>query len=105
MSGRGIPFTNDKVSGDIDYKMDSSDSSVDASKLASFFTSVQYNESTVDVTYTGYTTGVITDISIAGVTFEGGIFKNVPTSVTTFTFKLDSVTTTATKSGETWSFV
>lgn len=105
MAGRAIPFTNASVTGELDFKMDSADPTVDTAKLASFFTAVQYNEPTVDVVYTGYTEGAVTDISIVGVTFDvaSKTFKNVPADATTFTFKLATVTTTATKSG-TWTF-
>lgn len=111
LSGRGIPLTNGngKGDGDIDYKMDSADPTVDKTKLNNFFKEVQFieSEATVEVEYTGYTSGEVTDISLPGVNFDKitKIFKDVPESATTFTFKLDGTSTTATKSGSTWNFV
>jgi len=108
LSGRGLPFTNSSVDGEIDFKMDSAASDIDKAKLDDFFTQVQFNEisPTIDVIYAGYTSGNITDISLSAVTFDTGTktFKNVPASATTFTFKLDGAAKTATKSGSSWSF-
>jgi len=44
--GRGLPLTNPggKGDGDIDFKMDSADSTIDKTKLDAFFTSVQFYE-------------------------------------------------------------
>lgn len=63
-------------------------------------------QTTMSVEYTGYTTGDITDISLSGVTFdtESKKFKNVSSSVTTFTFNKDGVQVTATLSDGTWTF-
>lgn len=47
LTGKAIPFTNDKVTGELDFKMDSSDATVDTVKLAAFFTTVQYYEAPV----------------------------------------------------------
>lgn len=62
---------------------------------------------TVDVSYSDYSTGTVSEISIDGVTFdtENKKFKNVPSSTTSFTFKVDDTTVTATLSGNAWSFV
>nr|DAF76774.1 MAG TPA: tail tube protein [Caudoviricetes sp.] len=62
--------------------------------------------STMEVEYIGYTTGVVNNISISGVTFDTSDkkFKGVPVATTTFTFDLDSVSKTATLSGGVWSF-
>lgn len=47
--GRGLPLTNPggKGDGDIDFKMDSADSTIDKTKLDGFFTSVQFYEETI----------------------------------------------------------
>lgn len=109
LTGKALPFTNEIVDGDIGLILDSLDPTVDQTMLNNFFKEVQFLKeiSTIDVVYTGYTTGAVSDISIAGVTFDSSTkkFLNVPASTTTFTFKLDSVSTTATNSGGTWSFV
>lgn len=110
LSGRGIPLTNEsgKGDGDIDFKMDSADPTVDKTKLDNFFKEVQFNDevSTIEVVYTSYTTGTVAAISLEGVTFESSTkkFLNVPADTTTFTFTLDGTSTTATNSGGTWSF-
>ena len=108
LSGRGLPFTNDSVDGEIDFKMDSAANDVDKAKLDAFFDQVQFNEiqTTIDITYTGYTSGTVSDISLQGVTFDSSTkkFLNVPANATTFTFKLAGTLTTATNSGGTWSF-
>lgn len=110
LTGRGLPLTNPsgKGDGDIDYKMDSADTTVDKTKLDNFFKVVQFNEveETIEVTYTEYTSGTVTEINPSGITFETATkkFKNVPASATTFTFKLDETTVTATKSGSEWAF-
>lgn len=59
-----------------------------------------------DVIYSSYSTGVVTDISVKGVTFDSDTktFKNVPSNITEFTFKVDGTETTATKSSDVWSF-
>ncbi|WP_462427197.1 major tail protein [Fusobacterium varium] len=100
--GRAIPLEN----GDIEYKLDSSDTDVDKAKLDAWFTQVQFMGELVDVVYSSYTTGEVTEISISGVTFDKSTktFKNVPAETSTFTFKLGSATQTATKSGSNWSF-
>lgn len=62
--------------------------------------------SKIDIVYTNYSSGDITNISITGVTFDVATktFKDIPSDATTFTFKLDTVDKTATKSGTTWNF-
>jgi len=108
--GRGLPLTNPsgKGDGDIDFKMDSADSTVDKTKLDNFFKEVQFNDElpTIEVVYTSYTTGTVAAISLEGVTFESSTkkFLNVPADTTTFTFTLDGTSTIATNSGGTWSF-
>lgn len=106
--GRALAFTNDQVDGDIDFEMDSADPKVDKTKLEKFFTTVQFNTvaDTVEVLYTGYTTGEVTEINPSGITFETSSkkFKNVPAEATSFEFKLDGVSKTATKSGSNWTF-
>ena len=63
--------------------------------------------STMEVEYTGYTSGTVNNISISGITFDSTSkkFKDVPIATTTFTFDLDSVSKTATLSSGTWTFV
>lgn len=63
-------------------------------------------QTTMSVEYTGYTSGDITNISLSGVTFDTASkkFKNVSSSVSTFTFDKDGVQVTATLSGGVWSF-
>lgn len=59
-----------------------------------------------DVIYSSYSTGVVTDISVKGITFDSDAktFKNVPSNITEFTFKVDGTETAATKSSDVWSF-
>lgn len=105
--GRALALTNAQVDGDIDFEMDSADPKVNKVKLDAFFEAVQFNtEATIEVLYTGYTSGEVTEISLSGVTFETSSkkFMNVPSSATSFTFKLDSTTVTATKGESSWSF-
>lgn len=106
LKGKAIPFTNDKVEGEIDFIMDSGDPKVDIEKLNKFFEEVQYfEEGVIEVLYSGYTSGVVTEISIKGATFDKGNkkFNNIPETVTEFTFKLDSNPKKATKSKEKWT--
>lgn len=108
-TGVGLSFTNENIKGDFEYIMDSADPEVDKTKLDSFFEEVKYyeeEEALIDVLYSDYSTGSITEISISGATFETSSkkFKGIPESTTTFTFKLDGTRKTATKSGSSWSF-
>ena len=43
-TGRGLSFSNDKITNKFEYRMDSADPSVDRTKLENFFKSVQYFE-------------------------------------------------------------
>lgn len=108
LTGVGLSFTNENIKGDFEYIMDSADPNVDKNKLESFFDEVKYyeEEKMIEVTYTGYTTGSVTEISVDGATFESSTkkFKNIPESTKKFIFKLDSALQTATKSGSSWSF-
>lgn len=107
-TGVGLSFTNENIKGDFEYIMDSADLEIDQGKLETFFEEVKYfeEEASVEVTYTSYTTGAVTEISISGVTFDTATkkFKNVPASATTFTFKLVNAVQVATKNGSTWTF-
>lgn len=60
----------------------------------------------IEVEYSDYTTGDVTDISLSGVTFDTSSkkFINVPAETATFTFNLDGTEVTATLSGSTWTF-
>lgn len=62
--------------------------------------------STIEVEYSAYTTGTVANISISGVTFneETKKFSNVPSNTTTFTFKVNETTVTATLTDGTWNF-
>lgn len=42
LAGRAIPFTNSTVTGELDFKMDSADTTVDDTKLDAFFTAVPF---------------------------------------------------------------
>ena len=66
----------------------------------------QVPASTINVAYTGYTTGIVSNISLVGVTFNttSKEFIGVPSATTTFTFKLDSTAKTATLANSVWSF-
>ncbi len=106
-SGVGLSFTNDDINGDFEYIMDSADPDVDKAKLDSFFTEVKfYEEAKVEVAYSGYATGAVSDISVKGATFDqaGKKFKGIPASTRTFTFKLDGAVKTATKEQDAWTF-
>lgn len=104
LTGRALPLDN----GDIDYSLDSSDPAVDKTQLDKWFTEVQFmaDTETVDVLYTGYTSGAVTEISLQEVTFDTATkkFIGVPSNTTTFTFKIDGTLKTATKSGSSWNF-
>ena len=43
-TGRGLSFSNDKITNKFEYRMDSADPSIDRTKLENFFKSVQYFE-------------------------------------------------------------
>ena len=43
-TGRGLSFTNDKITNKFEYRMDSADPEVDKEKLNNFFKAVQYYE-------------------------------------------------------------
>lgn len=106
-TGVGLSFTNDNIKGDFEYIMDSSDPEVDIVKLNSFFNEVKYyEEPMIEVAYTGYSSGSVTEISIEGATFETSSkkFKNIPESTVSFTFKLDGTLKTATKGSDSWTF-
>lgn len=107
LTGVGLSFTNENIKGDFEFIMDSADPNVDRNKLETFFDEVKYyEEALIEVVYTGYSTGEVTEISVSGATFEKASkkFKNIPESTMSFTFKLDSTLKTATKSGSTWTF-
>lgn len=57
----------------------------------------------VEVAYTA--TGAVTDISLAGVTYDttGKVFSGVPSKAVSFTFKDGSTSKTATNSSGTWT--
>lgn len=101
-----------EIAGAFDLVLFDDDPNVDKDKIANFFKAVQIPKvaavipNTISVDYAGYTSGEITEISLAGVTFNADTkqFLNVQESATTFTFKLDGVNVTATLSGNTWSF-
>ncbi|WP_338630411.1 major tail protein [Clostridium baratii] len=44
LTGKASPFKNDRVDGDIDFRLDSAESDVDSEKLENFFKKVQYLE-------------------------------------------------------------
>lgn len=44
LTGKALPYTNSKVEGGIDFRMDSADPEVDKTKLNSFFDKVQFFE-------------------------------------------------------------
>jgi phi13 family phage major tail protein len=101
ITSTGAPL---KSNGMWKYKIDEEDGMTDEI----FFNSViipkvmQY----LTVVYTGYTSGTVNNISITGITFDTVTksFKDVPSNITSFTFKLDGTAKTATKTGTTWDF-
>ncbi len=74
--------------------------------IQNWFSSVPGQTGKISVVYTDYTTGAVSNISIAGVTFDTATktFNNVPINTTTFTFKVATTSVTATLSNSTWSF-
>lgn len=85
------------------YKVDEEDGMTDDVFFSSLLIPVELTYS--DVVYSDYSTGVVSDISLEEITFDSTSkkFKNVPSNVTEFTFKLDGTEMKASKS-ETWSF-
>lgn len=85
------------------YKVDEEDGMTDEKFFSKVIipTALTY----VEVAYADYSTGDVTDISIDGVTFDkaGKKFLNVPSNATSFTFKLDTTTKTATKNDDSWT--
>lgn len=103
-SGRALPFKNDKIDA-IEYRIDSGDPTYDVNKFNKFFEEVQFFEEAIEVEYSSYTSGDVTDISVNGAEFDtvSKKFTNIYASCTSFTFKEDGTTKTATKSSSSWT--
>ena len=101
LSGTGLYSETAKA---FDLVIDDRAEDVDKDKIKYFYDVVQYpsvsaNIPTLDVVYTGYTSGEVTDISLDGVVFDkdANKFVGVPVNKDSFTFKLDGQEVTATK--------
>lgn len=96
-----------KSNGMWKYKIDEEDGMTDEKFFNSVIIPKSINEvNKVEVEYSGYTSGEVTDISVINISFNKSTHKfvNVPETITTFTFKLNDTTVTATKSEGSWSF-
>lgn len=104
-AGTALPFTNDKVTNAIMFRMDSGDESYDPVKWNNFFKEVQYFEKDVTADYTA--TGDVTDISVKGITYDKDAkkFIGIYANCLSFTFKdgTDEKTATRAKKDDTFT--